>query len=71
MKTRNSIVPEYWGLVIDEMRRRHGNSAISLDVLRQMRTERFARVANDHAQARAAERARSPWRIVIHARKAA
>jgi hypothetical protein len=44
MKTRDSIPPEYWGIILDEARRR-GVDSLSFDALRQMRTERFARQA--------------------------
>lgn len=48
MKTRDSIPPEYWGLVIDESGRR-GMSDVSFSTLRQMRTERFAQTSASEA----------------------
>jgi hypothetical protein len=54
MKTRDSIPLEYWGLILDEARRR-GEYSLSFDVLLQMRTERFARTTGDHAQVSAGE----------------
>jgi hypothetical protein len=54
MKTRDSIPPEYWGLILDEVRRR-GVDGLSFDALRQMRTERFSRTDDARLEVRAAE----------------
>lgn len=49
MKARDSIPPEYWGVIIDETSRRE-IPGISFEVLRQMRANRFAQTATQAAE---------------------
>lgn len=45
MKARDSIPPEYWGLVIEEAERR-AIAGVTFEALLHLRKERFARARN-------------------------